>query len=595
MRLSKIASVALMAGTVVFGFFRLRYGFSFSDEGLFLSTPLRYCLGDVPFRDEVLDSLKGFHIMMSPLLCRLPVVGTVILFREIAFTFHFLCVGALLFSLRKFLNPMMLAMLFVIGTLSNIFNYWTPSYHTLAFDFICAAAFFLVMGTGARSPGKSILPGVAAGVAISLAWVCEIPMLPLIAVPVLIAFTAHAHIHKGMRAARGLDTRRKIAVGAQYGDERDDSFWRVASACCISMFMVSVVVLLCVIRAVQTSGLFPDIAFSLEMLSTVKQYGGGAWERVAGFFRDLRIPMQWAFFNAVCWLLIFGLMRRWSSGGKKLIYMICALSIILIYVLFPFILFIKRNDIYFISDWFEGLCVVCLVIAPAAMSSRKISWKSREKIVCLLLFSVGALLFLILGVATAGGLLVGAVLGLPFLLLSAVLCISHSFSGIKAPDTGRKTSALLCGCVCASLFVCNLFSFYDEVWVWRYDAWYETDRLRGIAHKASLVHDTDALVKYLRPRIGKGEALLAFYDITMLHFLTETRSALSTGCPNMNWPDETRERFVEIMIQRRRTPQYAVLYGPAGDEPLFNFVRKNYRLDARIGSYFVWKLRERRQ
>ena len=47
-------AILLVLGVV--GVDRARHGLCMTDEGLYLTTPLRYSLGDLPFQDEILGT-----------------------------------------------------------------------------------------------------------------------------------------------------------------------------------------------------------------------------------------------------------------------------------------------------------------------------------------------------------------------------------------------------------------------------------------------------------------------------------------------------------------------------------------------------------
>lgn len=57
---------ALFLGALGFGVYRSRFGMDFGDEGSYGTAPLRYALGDLPFRDEIVNRKRGFDIVLAP-------------------------------------------------------------------------------------------------------------------------------------------------------------------------------------------------------------------------------------------------------------------------------------------------------------------------------------------------------------------------------------------------------------------------------------------------------------------------------------------------------------------------------------------------
>ena len=65
-----IESAPVFAGfgcVLLYGLYRIRLGFSLSDEGLYLTAPMRYALGDVPFRDEFSNPHRMYDLILWPL------------------------------------------------------------------------------------------------------------------------------------------------------------------------------------------------------------------------------------------------------------------------------------------------------------------------------------------------------------------------------------------------------------------------------------------------------------------------------------------------------------------------------------------------
>ena len=70
--LPRMAVLLLFSAAFLYGLYRIRLGIGLNDEGMYLTAPLRYALGDVPFRDEFLNPHRMFDIVLWPLFAHFP-------------------------------------------------------------------------------------------------------------------------------------------------------------------------------------------------------------------------------------------------------------------------------------------------------------------------------------------------------------------------------------------------------------------------------------------------------------------------------------------------------------------------------------------
>lgn len=579
----KVAAIAIFAAAAAFGFYRLRYGLSFKEEGLCLSTPFRFSIGEVPFRDEALVSLRWFEILMTPVMRLLPEKGSVLALRQLNLAFHFICLGALFYSLRKYFRPLLGAILFSASAYANIFNYWSPTYHSAAFDFICAALAFMIAGSGAASKRSAALRGLLSGVAFSFAWACELPAVAMLAVPGLVCV---------IELSRGCAPGRRGGEGNAPADNKRNGRQRlsVPFVCCAAAIAVSVALLAGSFAAIRSAGLSPDLLDAVKILVTIDVYGYGMGHKVALIARDMARALPWFAFHAACWGMFISfanLTRRGRRGIPALFAFLCAA---VIYIGVPLRILAAGNILimFYMTDYYEGLCILSFLAVPLALFSGRARWGSGERRICATLFAAGVVFHFALAVSAGSGALVGVALSLPFLFISLAMG-----AGRLLPEGGasRVSLAALCGCLAISLLASNMRASSDHAWTWQFSKHYENDRLRGVYHFSDSVESTDALVEYLKPRLREGDYLLSFYDNAMLYYLTGTRSAIDTGLPNHLWPPSTRARFVDRMVKRGKIPCYAVHLGSVDREPVYDFVRRNYVPVVRFGDYYVWKLR----
>ena len=62
----------IFGGALVCGLYRIQFGISLTDEGFYLASPMRYALGDLPFRDEFFNPHRMFDVVLWPLFLLFP-------------------------------------------------------------------------------------------------------------------------------------------------------------------------------------------------------------------------------------------------------------------------------------------------------------------------------------------------------------------------------------------------------------------------------------------------------------------------------------------------------------------------------------------
>lgn len=575
----KVAAFAILACAAAFGIYRLRYGLSFKEEGLCLSSPMRFSMGDLPFRDEALVAFRWFEILMTPVTGLLPEKGSVMALRQVNLVFHFACLGSLFYSLRKYVRPLLGAILFVCAAYSNIFNYWTPTYHSAAFDFACVALALLIIGCGAGSRRRAAALGLISGVAFSFAWACELPAVAALTAPGLVCAA-------GLLRAVAAKRSRSEGVSCEENGEPAARGLSAPFICGAAAVATSVLLLVCAFAAIGEAGLFPDLRDAARL--TVGLYSNLLINKFVSVMGDMARALPWFAFHCVCWgaFLYIGIARRRGRGGIAALF--CALFVAVIYTGAPLRVLSEKNIfiLFSMADYYEGLCLLVFAAVPFALLSRRAIWGKGERRSCAIVFAAGVALHFALAISAGSGTLVGVVVALPFLLIPLGIGAARLFPAGRA-----NAVAALCGCVALSLVAANMYEGSGHEWVWRFSKQYENDRLKGIYHFSESVESTDAVVEYFKPRLRKGDLLLSFYDIPMLYYLTGTRSALETGLPSHEWPEGARAEFVSRMVERGRVPCYAAHLGPVAREPVYDFVRRNYIPVARFGRYYVWKLR----
>jgi len=174
-RLERVFAFFVIFTTIALGFVRLRFGLDISDEGIWLSAPFRYVLGDTPIRNEWVTFGRWFDLIIWPVMKILPGAGTILQLRYFGYILHVLCIGALFISMRRFLSLPVLAACFAATLHINPASTWTPNYLIMPIDFVCLAMACFIAAGRASGNGRAILYGAFGGISFFLSVICYSP------------------------------------------------------------------------------------------------------------------------------------------------------------------------------------------------------------------------------------------------------------------------------------------------------------------------------------------------------------------------------------------------------------------------------------
>lgn len=311
-----VAILSVLLFTTVFALFRMRYGFNLNDEGHSLSVPVRYILGDIPFRDEVINPLRWFDILMVPVMLVIPKEGAVLALRELAMLVHFFCLCALLDAIKKHITPLLSITIFAATVFSNFITIWTPIYHTVAADFIFLFLALWFKGMSSRTSRSAILWGLTAGCMFFLAVICEIPIIALALIPAGVA-TCSLKKHR-----------------------LSNSYFISTSAFLIIVFALSISTFI----GLLSSGLFPDLLKALYIQRSVAAYGSGFAVKTLGIVKALAHALPYCIFHMVFWGVMTAqfLSERRRNKKNSISTVAVASGIALIYTTAS-IIFVVRN------------------------------------------------------------------------------------------------------------------------------------------------------------------------------------------------------------------------------------------------------------
>lgn len=510
------------------GLWRVRYGISVTDEGMYLSAANRYLLGDLPFRDEIMNPIRSFDILLSLVMRAIPGGGSVLAMRYVGLAFHLACVGALVASMKKFLPVAARAAAFAMVAYVNVFSIWTPGYHMMEADFMCLCLALSMAGITADSAKKSAACGALAGAVHVGGAVCYAPLSALAVVPALYAFYEFA--------------RRRI---------KSEAF--IFCAAYIATFAAGAAA---IVAVDMKSGAYENLSQAAAMFASVSAYSIPAVKKAELFFSNM--PTRMLFFHAI-YLVLFinlaicaGYEERWK---KALAY--GALAVVLYrYASIP-------ARVASLTEFVEPLFVLSSAAYLLATAGRRFR-DENEKTALSFLFAFGVLWHCAVGIVSTTKYAGASYTTPSFLLLLAVVVyreLRRAYE-IRGAVGGETRAGLLTAALCAALAI-NIFApsfvhtYLDDT-MNNLNTPFTKGKLRGIYSTRQRVENIESLLNQLEPLVKRGDYLLAYDDLPLLYYLTDTRPAINTVWSTKKWPLEIREKSVEYMIANNRAPEYAV-------------------------------------
>jgi hypothetical protein len=604
-RIEVCLSVFIVAAVVAAGLYRLRFGIGFTDEGMYLSNPFRYLLGDVPYRDDITNSVRGFELILWFVMRLLPNAGNVLIMRYIWVVFHFLCVGALVLSLRRYMPPIALAAAFALIAFLNVGGKWTPGYDVMTPDFMCLCLSCWVSGMFSDRFAARSLWGAGAGVAFAMGALCYMPLAVLLVIPA-------GFIVYGLLAKE--NNRRIIPCNAAW----------IAVSCALIAAGVGLLF---------AFGLWKDFHHAYLVLKNSETYHATIFSRLRIFAAGIPWPMIVA--QCVCMVAVAALIiyRETHEAAKQFVG---TLSVLTAFVVFGAMIFILiRPDIFI-----EGMSI--LGAMAFLLSLRKRSALSAEAMLPLYgLFLFGSIWHAAVGVISNTHYKTATYTAAPLLVLLMITAyrLLYDKAGRARADGGMKAPRFLLAVfflMCAVNITGGVFAYsYNDDTLRYLNTPFTYGRLRGIYSTKERVADVESLLRWLEPRVRPGDYLLAYREIPLLYYLTGTRPALNyTGNFPPTWSPAEQRDAVDYMLRNKRVPEYAVRqivfpgnigkpldflpfagrawpvrilmpqlfkyparqryvpYSASEEiEPANAFVMKHYRFVKRMGSFEIWRYR----
>ncbi len=558
----------------VYGLYRIRLGIGLTDEGFYLATPMRYALGDLPFRDEFFNPHRMFDIVLWPLFRLFPDISVYQL-RLLWLTVQSGCVIALYAVFSRFAPGVLVALACTACIyLGNMI--WTPGYHLMGgFLFVLAWSSWLVACLSSRLPIQVAL-GAGSGVAFFLAALSYLPLLAVEVVPsLLLVAQALRRQRSGGRTiatASHLGLVLVLALAAALVFARYDllGHWWSAHTTMLSnpRYESSL--------SEKISMFLDQTAPHLAILAVVPATVLGALAFSRGWTRRRRIAQSRTAFAALS-LVSAGLLLAlipWPNSPPILFLRPPGYTRPLVLVLLA-----------------VGLHLGALVASPQRTGAgRDADWR----LVYPSVLTGSIILALLFGVLS--DMAFKTMFAMVPLFVSGIVVVYRRMLGCQLGRVSKEQACLFAGAMC---LVVGIGSYYAKpIYGDRapFTGEFSHPRLAGIRSFPEKVEDLEGVAGYLSARLAEGDFLLVYDDAPLLYYVTGTRPAIDHAWANRLVPDATRRRSVERMITAGRIPEYAVRHvfrGPSPTrDPIHEFVSEHYAPETRFGVFEVWKLSE---
>lgn len=556
-KLQYLLAFFLFIALLAYGRYNASKGIDLTDEGLYLSTALRFALGDLPFRDEVVSFYSQFSYISS-LIFRLWPDMSLLQVRTLGIAFHALALFAFFLIVSRYTSPLYSALACAsMFFWNNFYRIFSPSYNSISSDLSLASLSAVLFAVSSGSKFHSALLSAFGGFLLGLAVLSHPGQILLLG---MVFFAAGGAIHD--RAFRFLIASCVLTV---------------AGFCVWVAFM----------------GLVPDI-------------WGLTKEEAAGYAgRKFRIyALRQEFWQAVpaslLMLLPFALSMR-LLRGKSAAAVFCGISTTVVVVIFfltalevplPLLLGralkhtgLPRPDVLVFS--FALWLSLFVLLFGRKNTDIDSGWRRLRNVSIAwgLLSSFGYGLF-------SDMALRACVHGMTPLFVIGMIELYRNADG-SGEGGGLRKSVLAAAAVAflvAGINYNHRYVYRDEE-ITRLTAEFTHSKLRGVHSTPEKVDAMAELLAYLGPRLKPGDDFLAYKNIPMLYYLTHTKPAYADA-----WASDesvwSKRDLLNKMLMRGKIPDYCVrmMANPRREawssaltyderSPLNSFVESNYYVE----------------
>lgn len=523
-------------------------GIDFTDEGFYLSQAHRFILGDRLLSDS-LHIPSYYHLVLYPLFRLFPDIS-LFQIRLTGFAVQTVSAGILFACLIRtlsFFSASAACIFFLL--INNFFGIMSPSYNSLPSAFSLAAATFYVMGGTAKKIPNQYILGVLSSLCIVLSGLCHADQFAMTLVPLFTGIFILFSIYRQQNKPASSDGYSLSAADTRMPLLRA-SVGFLGTMCILG---ISALILIHITGIKIKNMVFSQVTFFLSTkpwkISTAI---------IMGYPKLLSngfavFPILAAAFGAD----VFCRFRRLKSLFNHESILSLGMTLLIFYAIFynqslnlTFIFFMIASLFYIF--YYRGLFSVQLPEKPEIIL---IIWGTLSS----LLFAHTTTFY------NAQRAYLAFIQGIGPLF--AVVIILFFKMHIREQYIPQAICARIPGfrTVCITLVLLPAAFFFNARTVYR-DAplkdlteRFSYGKLRGIYSTAERVKPLEKLLIYLDLHLQREDFFAAWYDLPLLHFLTDSRPALKKVWCRDEHSVQMDRFYFDIMQRENRTPEIIIL------------------------------------
>ena len=549
---------------------------------MYVSTAMRFSMGDIPFRDELMSALSQFNVLTSPLFWIFPGI-TLLQMRCIGIGLHIVSLFLLFIFLARYGPPLLVALLCsIMFFVNNFYGIASPSYNSLSSIFSLISLTVWLFAIAADKKAHRFFLSVLGGLFFSLAFFSYSSLVFILVIHVAVI---------------------GIAI---YFCERPRIY--IFSSLVFLITFGSIILTAVIIIA--SYGVVPDVIKGFWLAKETTILGAhGLLAKTGNLFKEFYHVAHKGFiaFAILGGAVLFSFL---SGKGKKRYDFIygCAGIILIAAIGYIFPILLSQHTHLVALTFAVPLALIMLFFRYESdtTSTGIVTWNMLQNIAIVW----GFVSTLIYGMSSGMGLR-ACVLGTTPLFVFGMVSlyrIVNNYSALQEFGSIRRNILRAFVIITAiTFFIPSVRYYYHSVYnereIKKLTKRFQFPRLSGIYSTPEKVRVVEELLGYLKGKVKPGDYFLAYNDIPMLYFLTHTRPAYGAAWARDDWPIKIRQALVEKMIENERIPEYCVRMQaiPHGsdrnwkrgmpydeDGPLDSFVHSNYYLETIMYPFEIW-------
>jgi hypothetical protein len=563
-----LLSLCLFLLMVGFGYLRATKGIDLTDEGSYLSTAMRYSLGDVPFRDEFMNTVRPFDLLVSPVFIVFPDIS-LLQMRSLGLILEILSLLTLFLFFSRYAPPLLVAFACSVAFFINC-GILSPSYNSLSRGFSTISLTFYLFSCVSEGRYRRISLSALGGAFFSLCVLSYPSQILLLIIPIA------------------------AGVFSLLSPTRRDILWTpwfVFVGTFVSLMAFAFILLI-------SFGLLPDFVEGFSTMRSITPFGSGPWVKSQILLRELLQIMPYGLGILCVYLVAFLIV---PANRRRFDFIFAALAVAIMSSIFaiPSPPATLKVFVFAVILPFVGLLLKYRV---DSQSSSNINWNMIRNSA----IAWGFFLALLYG-TTSGNSVLQCRNGIAPLLAVGIVTL-YRFVDEHARSSGDSMRRLMWPVLpylmiipfCFAGLKYSYHNIYRDLDVHELTARFKHPKLKGIYSTPEKVAALGDLLDYLDERVKPRDYFLAYNYIPMLYFLTHSRPAYGAAWARDDWPLPVRQRLLSKMIQQDRIPEYCVrmLTWPVNSwkrvmpyddrGPLDLFLNSNYYLEHIIYPFEIW-------